>query len=340
MDQTDRKNQNSRTPAAEGIRINKYLSDKGICSRREADRLIEEGAVLVNGEPAAAGQKVTGKDEITVRGEEVIAGNAPKKVVLAVNKPAGVTCTTRTFQGEKNIVDLVNYESRLYPVGRLDKESTGLIFMTNDGAFAREITDAAGRHEKEYEVTVNREITDEFLKRMERGMFLYEIEKYASKCKVVKKNGKTFRITLTQGLNRQIRRMCETCGYEVLSLKRIRIMNVGLEDLKEGEYRILKGEELKILMTDLEKGAYRKNLRKAAEEKERKQNTGSSRKMSEGNRKAENADRNSRPKNTEGNRKAENADRNSRPKNTERSRKADASGKTYRKSGDQRYTRS
>jgi len=231
----------------EPVRLNKYLSDKGICSRREADRLIETGRVKINGIPAAVGQRVSENDEVTVSGKSVDA-KAPEKVILAVNKPVGVVCTTRTFPGETNIVDMVSYGTRLYPVGRLDKDSKGLIFLTNDGKFAQEVTKASGNHEKEYEVVVNKEITEEFLKKMTRGVYLSDLDKKTSRCKVIKTGEKKFRIVLTQGLNRQIRRMCETCGFTVMSLRRIRIMNVELGDLKEGEFREVKGKELSLLL--------------------------------------------------------------------------------------------
>lgn len=231
----------------EPVRLNKYLSDMGVCSRREADRLIEEGRIRVNGQRPEMGQKVTDSDEITVNGKP-IGEKAPEKVIIAVNKPVGVVCTTKTFPGEENIVSLVNYGSRLYPVGRLDKDSQGLIFLTNDGGFAAEVTKASGRHEKEYEVTVNKEITDNFLKRMAKGMYLEDLDKNTNACTVMKGGTRRFRIILTQGMNRQIRRMCETCGYEVQTLKRVRIMNVELGDLEEGAWREVAGEELQTLL--------------------------------------------------------------------------------------------
>lgn len=230
----------------EPVRLNKYLSERGVCSRREADRLIGEGAVTVNGARAGMGMRVTNADEIRVNGA-LICEKVPKKVIIAVNKPVGVVCTTRAFHGEENIVDLVQYGERLYPVGRLDKDSEGLIFLTNDGAFARESTRAAGRHEKEYEVTVHKDLTPHFLKRMEAGVYLKELEKQTAACKVTRVNARTFRIVLTQGLNRQIRRMCAALGYDVASLRRVRIMNVTLGDLPAGQWREITGEELEAL---------------------------------------------------------------------------------------------
>lgn len=241
----------------EPVRLNKYLSDKGVCSRREADRLMMLGAVLVNGKPAVPGQKVTGADRITVDGRPVDSA-AGKKVIIAVNKPVGVVCTTRAFKGEQNILELLpDRKERLYPVGRLDKDSEGLIFVTNDGAFTAELTRAAGRHEKEYEVTLDREPTDEFIKRLEKGVYLKDLQKTTAPCRITKAGEKKLRIILTQGLNRQIRRMCSTCGYDVRSLKRVRIMNVQLGDLPRGASRELKGEELEILMKNVMRGAGR-----------------------------------------------------------------------------------
>ena len=230
----------------EPMRLNKYLSDRGVCSRREADRLADEGRIFVNGRLAEKGQRVTDADEIRINGKTV-GETKPEKVIIALWKPVGVVSTTRGFRDEKKVTDLVDYPDRLYPVGRLDKDSEGLIFLTNDGAFAEEVTRAAGRHEKEYEVTVNKDLTTHFLERMEKGVFLEELNKQTSACRVTKKGSKRFTIVLTQGLNRQIRRMCQTLGYDVLSLKRIRIMNVTLDGLKPGEWRKLEGEEKKLL---------------------------------------------------------------------------------------------
>ena len=237
---------------AEEIRLNKFLSGRGICSRREADRLIEAGRVTVNGHGAVAGEKVTEEDEILIDGKPVRT-EAPEKLILAVHKPVGVVCTTRFFPGEENIVDMVDLKTRLYPVGRLDKDSEGLIFLTNDGAFAEEVTKASNRHEKEYEVTVSRDVTDAFLKRMEKGVYLKDLDRTTAKCTVEKLGPRSFRIVLTQGLNRQIRRMCEVCGYEVTALKRVRIMNVRLGNLKPRAYRKVEGEELKTLLSQVKR---------------------------------------------------------------------------------------
>ena len=234
----------------EPVRLNKYLSDKGICSRREADRLTSLGVILVNGKPAVMGQKVTDADRITVEWRAVEA-DAPDKVIIAVNKPVGVVCTTRTFKGEQNIVDLVDRPERLYPVGRLDKDSEGLIFLTNDGAFMAELTKASGHHEKEYEVTLDRDPTDEFIRRLEKGVYLKELQKTTAPCRIRRAGEKKLTIILTQGLNRQIRRMCQTMGYDVRALKRVRIMNVTLGELRSGEYREIRGEEKRTLISGL-----------------------------------------------------------------------------------------
>jgi 23S rRNA pseudouridine2604 synthase len=239
------------------MRLNKYLSDRGVCSRREADRLADEGRILVNGAPAEKGQRVTDADEIRINGKPV-AEKRPEKLIIALWKPVGVVSTTRGFKDEKKVTDLVDLPERLYPVGRLDKDSEGLIFLTNDGAFAEEVTRAAGRHEKEYEVTVNKELTPHFLERMEKGVYLDDLQKQTAGCRVRRTGKKRFTIVLTQGLNRQIRRMCKTLGYDVVSLKRTRIMNVTLEGLKAGEWRKLEGEEKK----NLEDAAYRKRAAK------------------------------------------------------------------------------
>ncbi len=231
----------------ERIRINKYLSEKGAASRREADRLIEEGRITVNGLRAVKGQPVCDEDDVRIDGKKVSKAT-PDRVILAVHKPVGVVCTTRTFPGEENIVDMVGYPERLYPVGRLDKDSSGLIFLTNDGGFAAEITKASGRHEKEYIVEVDKPVTDALIKRLEKGVYLKDLDKTTAACRARRIDDKKLRIVLTQGLNRQIRRMCETCGFKVLALKRVRIMNVKLGDLRERAYRKIEGAELAALL--------------------------------------------------------------------------------------------
>ena len=223
----------------ESIRMNKYLSDAGICSRRQADRWIEEKRITVNGETAGMGMKVAPDSEVCLDGK--LIKKEEKKVLLAMNKPAGIVCTAEKRE-RNNIVDYMKYPKRIYPVGRLDKDSTGLLLLTNDGELVNKIMRAGNRHEKEYKVTVDRKVTQEFLDKMAAGVPI--LDTMTRPCQVFYEGAYTFRIILTQGLNRQIRRMCEALGYEVKKLKRIRIMNIELGDLKEGEYRELTDPEL------------------------------------------------------------------------------------------------
>ena len=221
------------------IRINKFLGESGFCSRREADTLIEQGRVTINGEKAIQGSKVSPTDEIKVDGKLIKVKN--NLVYLAFNKPVGITSTTE-HRVEGNIVDYINYPVRIFPIGRLDKDSQGLIFLTNDGDIVNKILRAGNNHEKEYIVTVDKAITPEFIKGMSSGVRI--LGTVTKEC-FVKQEGKNyFRIILTQGLNRQIRRMCEVFGYKVTKLKRIRIMNVKLGDLPIGKWRHLTPEEL------------------------------------------------------------------------------------------------
>lgn len=236
MDNKRLKEQKSNT---EEIRLNKFLSDAGFCSRRQADRLIEEGHVKVNNETALMGQKVTLLDKVTVDGKEV--SREEEQIVIAFNKPVGVECTTDKNNPD-NIVDYINYKKRIYPIGRLDKNSQGLILLTNDGALVNNILKASNYHEKEYVVTVNKPITEEFIKQMSKGVRI--LDQVTRPCVVKKVNKHTFNIILTQGLNRQIRRMCETLGFKVQKLKRVRIMGVHLDNLPIGNYRNLTNSEL------------------------------------------------------------------------------------------------
>ncbi|MBQ8639150.1 MAG: pseudouridine synthase [Lachnospiraceae bacterium] len=225
------------------IRLNKFLSEKGVCSRREADRLVEAGKVLINGVPAALGAKVApDEDEIVVDGVPV-SRKKVKPVLLAVNKPVGVVCTTAEFPGEMNIVDMVKYPTRIYPIGRLDKDSEGLILMTNQGDLVNEILRSSKNHEKEYIVTVNRQVTESFLRKMRAGVELPELNAVTRPCQCVQTGNREFHIILKQGLNRQIRRMCEALGYKVENLQRIRIMNVRLGNLPLGHYRNIGDDE-------------------------------------------------------------------------------------------------
>ena len=223
-----------------GIRINKYLSEIGFCSRREADRLIEQGRIRINGVVSPMGQKVLGDEKIEVNGKQVTTSKI-KNIYLAFNKPRGIVCTTDQKREKNNIIDFINYPSRVFPIGRLDKMSEGLIFLTNDGDIVNKILRAKNNHEKEYIVEVNKPITEEFTKLMSRGVPV--LDTVTKKCSVKKTGKKTFKIILTQGLNRQIRRMCEYFGYKVTQLQRIRIMNISL-DIPVGEYRDFTATEL------------------------------------------------------------------------------------------------
>ena len=224
-------------------RINKHLSEIGFCSRREADKLIDSGRVLINGEKAEMGAKVSSDDKVIVNGE-LLKPTKNKNVYLAFNKPRGIVCTTDTRVEKDNIIDFINYPKRIFPVGRLDKSSEGLIFLTNDGEIVNKILRARNHHEKEYIVSVNKPITKDFINKMSNGVPI--LDTVTKKCFIKQTHKNQFRIILTQGLNRQIRRMCEYLGYRVRSLKRVRIMNVKL-DLKVGKWRYLKPDELNTL---------------------------------------------------------------------------------------------
>lgn len=226
-------------------RLNKYLADCGVCSRREADRLIEEGRVQVNGTVAGMGCQVSDSDKVIVNGK-TLTGKATT-VVLAFYKPVGVTCTEKDKHAEKIINDYIKYPVRVTYAGRLDKESEGLLLLTNDGKLIDAMMRGANGHEKEYVVKVNKEITEEFLKKMRAGVYLKDLAVQTRPCKVERIGKLTFRIILTQGLNRQIRRMCQTLGYEVKQLKRERVMNIRLGKLTPGSYRKVTGEELERL---------------------------------------------------------------------------------------------
>jgi 23S rRNA pseudouridine2604 synthase len=223
-------------------RLNKFIGETGYCSRREADKLIEEGRVTINGAVAEMGTKVSPDDEIRIDGKLIVEKNE-KLVYLAFNKPVGIECTTN-LEVKNNIVDYINYPKRIFPIGRLDKASEGLIFMTNDGDIVNKILRARNNHEKEYTVTVDRPITDRFIQRMGNGVPI--LDTVTKKCKVEQISKYTFKIILTQGLNRQIRRMSEYLGYEVTALKRIRIINIFL-DVPVGRYRDLTDAEIKEL---------------------------------------------------------------------------------------------
>lgn len=225
-----------------GVRINKYLSEIGFCSRRAADQLIEEGRVTINGKVPEMGTKVMPGDEVHVNGKSVVKNEDKEFVYIALNKPVGIVCTTDTRREEQNIVDFVNYPTRIFPIGRLDKASEGLIFLTNDGDIVNKILRSRNGHEKEYEVTVNRPVTPEFIHEMASGVPI--LDTMTKKCFVKATGSHSFRIILTQGLNRQIRRMCEHFGYHVRTLRRVRIMNVKL-DVPLGKWRYLSDREVK-----------------------------------------------------------------------------------------------
>lgn len=221
------------------IRLNKYLSDAGVCSRREADRLIESGKVTVDGKRAEMGMKVTETQVVCVGKKQVKPKN--EMVLIAVNKPVGIVCTEEKRE-KNNIIDFLKYPTRITYIGRLDKDSEGLILMTNNGDIINKMMRAGNEHEKEYIVTVNKPITEEFLEKMANGVPI--LDTVTRKCKIEKIGKFKFRIILTQGLNRQIRRMCEYCGYKVTRLVRVRVMNIKLGDLKAGQYRNVTEQEI------------------------------------------------------------------------------------------------
>lgn len=226
----------------EPVRLNKYLSEAGVCSRREADRLIESGRVTVDGRLAQTGMRITPGQEVRV-GRKVVSGK-DEMIVLAVNKPRGIVCTEEKRE-RNSIIRFLNYPSRITYVGRLDKDSHGLLLMTNNGDIINRMMRASNHHEKEYKVTVDQEVTDDFLKQMSEGVHI--LDTVTRPCRVTRIGKYTFSIILTQGLNRQIRRMCEALGYQVKDLLRVRVMNIRLGSLREGEYRELTDRELEEL---------------------------------------------------------------------------------------------
>ena len=230
---------------AETLRLNKAISDTGFCSRREADRVIEEGRVTINGREGVLGDRVTSNDDIRVDGRRIKFKNQDEAIYIAFNKPRGITCTTER-QIEGNIIDYIRHPKRIFPIGRLDKPSEGLIFLTSDGDIVNKILRAGNNHEKEYIVTVNKTITTEFLKKMGNGVPV--LDTITAKCSITKESEYIFKITLTQGLNRQIRRMCEYLNYEVTKLKRTRIMNISLSNIPLGKWRNITREELAEIM--------------------------------------------------------------------------------------------
>lgn len=224
------------------IRINKFLSEAGFCSRRAADKLIEEGRVTIDGVVAQMGSRVFSGSSVFVDGKEIT--REEENVVIVLNKPTGIVCTAEKRE-KNNVIDFIGYPKRIFPIGRLDKDSEGLLLLTNDGELMNRILKASGGHEKEYVVTVDREVTETFVKKMAEGVPV--LDRITAPCIVERINKFSFRIILTQGLNRQIRRMCEFFGYHVVKLKRVRIMNIRLEGLEKGKYRNLTETERKEL---------------------------------------------------------------------------------------------
>lgn len=234
------------------LRLNKYISDSGLCSRRVADTYIEKGLVFINGRRAVIGDKVTPKDVVKVNGQVIEAQSPEDFILLAYNKPVGITCTTES-NVKGNIVDHVNHSARLFPIGRLDKDSQGLIFMTNNGDIVNKMLRAGNNHEKEYVVTVDKPITDAFLEGMSSGVPILGI--MTKKCKITQESQYVFRIILVQGLNRQIRRMSEHFGYEVTRLERVRIMNIRLKGLPIGDWRDLTQQEIDGIFSLIERSS-------------------------------------------------------------------------------------
>ncbi len=222
----------------DGMRLNKFVSESGVASRRAADRLVEEGRITINGRVAVLGDKVCDGDVVCVDGKEI--SRKATDVVIAFNKPRGLTCTSSPDDPD-NVIDFIGYPQRIYSIGRLDKDSEGLLLLTNNGELANAVMRSRGEHEKEYIVTVDHDITDAFVKRMSSGVEI--LGRMTKRCEVQKLSDRQFRIVLRQGLNRQIRRMCGTLGYTVVNLRRVRIMNIRLGDLPTGRYRDLTQEE-------------------------------------------------------------------------------------------------
>ena len=236
------------------MRLNKFLASIGVCSRREADKAIEAGRVMINGQVVELGATVGDEDLVSFDGRYIGMGKDVEKIkpiIIAFNKPEGLVCTTSDNDGAMNVVDYIGMRERIYPVGRLDKDSSGLLLLTNQGSLTNSLLRAANYHEKEYIVKVNKDIDDAFINKMANGIYLYDLKTKTRKCKVKKLNKNTFSIVLTQGLNRQIRRMCLACGMKVQKLNRVRIVNIKLDGLAVGDYRNLSDEEVKKLYKEL-----------------------------------------------------------------------------------------
>ena len=236
------------------MRLNKFLASIGVCSRREADKAIEAGRVMINGQVVELGATVGDEELVSFAGRYIGMGKDVEKIkpiIIAFNKPEGLVCTTSDNDGAMNVVDYIGMKERIYPVGRLDKDSSGLLLLTNQGSLTNSLLRAANYHEKEYIVKVNKDIDDAFINKMANGIYLYELKTKTRKCKVKKLNKNTFSIVLTQGLNRQIRRMCLACGMKVQKLNRVRIVNIKLDGLALGDYRNLSDEEVRKLYKEL-----------------------------------------------------------------------------------------
>jgi 23S rRNA pseudouridine2604 synthase len=233
----------------EKIRLNKFISESGLCSRREADRFIEQGHVFINGKRAAIGDQVKAGDKVRVNGHHLEPRGGEETIFIALNKPVGVTSTTEDGV-QNNIIQFVNHSKRIFPIGRLDKDSQGLIFLTNNGDLVNKILRAGNKHEKEYLVTVNKPLSDQALTGMANGVPM--LGTTTKKCKIVQEGVNVFRVTLIQGLNRQIRRMCEHFGYDVTKLERVRIMNISLKGIPLGDWRDLDEKEMEILYSMIE----------------------------------------------------------------------------------------
>jgi 23S rRNA pseudouridine2604 synthase len=240
------KEDKARDAGKDGIRINKYIADSGLCSRREADSHIDKGLVTLNGKTARAGERVFEGDRVFVSGREIKGRD--ERVVIAYYKPVGVICSSKDRHAKRLVVNEIDHPARLFYAGRLDKDSEGLLLMTNDGDLTDKLMRAKNAHEKEYIVKLKEEVTEDFIRKMGEGVFLPEIEKTTRPCFTEKTGKYTFRIILTQGLNRQIRRMCDYLGYKVVKLTRVRFMNIELGDMKAGEYRYLTNKEKAVLL--------------------------------------------------------------------------------------------
>jgi 23S rRNA pseudouridine2604 synthase len=283
------------------IRLNKYISESGICSRREADKFIENGNVTINDRKAKLGDVVFPKDKVRVNGHIIEAKASEDEIFILLNKPVGITSTTEA-NVKDNIIDYVNHSARIFPIGRLDKDSQGLIFLTNNGDIVNKILRAANNHEKEYLVTVNKPITDEFIESMASGVPILGVT--TKKCLVKKESPFIFRIILIQGLNRQIRRMCEYFGYEVTKLERIRIMNISLKGLPLGEWREILPNEMEVILKLIGKSS---SENKNSEKNKAKSSRETTKKSTEKKR--------TEPKNTEKSFPKKTTSQNSAPKN-------------------------